>query len=91
MITEITFEFTKALKIYPISLAELQMNLSINQNADATLKRFQEWQRTMNPGDDTHPNHHDCAILISKYASQATVCRNFNPRSRGAHPFDDPA
>jgi len=54
-------------------LAELQMNLSINQNADATLKHFQEWQRTMNPGDDTHPNHHDCAILISKYASQATL------------------
>lgn len=45
---------------------QIQMNLSINQDADATLRHFQQWQRTMNPGDDSHPNHHDCAILISK-------------------------
>lgn len=46
------------------------MNLSKNRDAETTLKRFQEWQRTMNPGDDSHPNHHDCAILLSKYAAQ---------------------
>ncbi|XP_011867754.1 PREDICTED: A disintegrin and metalloproteinase with thrombospondin motifs 6-like [Vollenhovia emeryi] len=49
-----------------IMLNTPQMNLSINRDADATLKHFQEWQYTMNPGGDSHPNHHDCAILISK-------------------------
>lgn len=60
----------------------LQMNLSINQDADTTLRRFQEWQRAMNPGDDSHPNHHDCALLISKYASHSQFYRRFNLISR---------
>ncbi|XP_025075496.1 A disintegrin and metalloproteinase with thrombospondin motifs 4-like [Pogonomyrmex barbatus] len=53
-------------RIIRLEVEENEMNLSINQDADATLKHFQEWQYTMNPGDDSHPNHHDCAILISK-------------------------
>lgn len=66
------------------------MNLSINQDADATLKRFQEWQYTMNPGGDSHPNHHDCAILISKYAAQPILSEiQFNLEITGIHPFDD--
>ncbi|XP_048507996.1 A disintegrin and metalloproteinase with thrombospondin motifs 12-like isoform X2 [Athalia rosae] len=43
-----------------------QMNLSVNKDAETTLKYFQEWQQKMNPGDDTHPNHHDCAVLLTK-------------------------
>lgn len=43
------------------------MNLAANKDVEATMKYFQEWQKKMNPGDDTHPNHHDCAILITKY------------------------
>lgn len=66
------------------------MNLSINRDADVTLKRFQEWQYTMNPGDDSHPNHHDCAILISKYAPQAILSEiQFNPEITDTHPFDE--
>ncbi|XP_018396966.1 PREDICTED: A disintegrin and metalloproteinase with thrombospondin motifs 6-like [Cyphomyrmex costatus] len=53
-------------RIIRLEVEENEMNLSINRDADATLKHFQEWQYTMNPGDDSHPNHHDCAILISK-------------------------
>ncbi|EGI62482.1 A disintegrin and metalloproteinase with thrombospondin motifs 12, partial [Acromyrmex echinatior] len=53
-------------RIIRLEVKENEMNLSINRDADATLKHFQEWQYTMNPGDDSHPNHHDCAILISK-------------------------
>nr|XP_012218605.1 PREDICTED: A disintegrin and metalloproteinase with thrombospondin motifs 6-like [Linepithema humile] len=53
-------------RIIRLEVEENEMNLSINQDADAALRHFQEWQRTMNPGDDSHPNHHDCAILISK-------------------------
>lgn len=66
------------------------MNLSINRDADATLKHFQEWQHTMNPAGDSHPNHHDCAILISKYAAQAILPGiQFNPEITSIHPFDD--
>lgn len=69
----------------------LQMNLSINQDADTTLKRFQEWQYIMNPGDDSHPNHHDCAILISRYVQHRQSCWKFNLISRftDIHPSDD--
>lgn len=67
---------------------QTQMNLSINQDADATLKHFQEWQRTMNPGDDSHPNHHDCAILISKYATQL-ILPEIQSNLEITHPFDD--
>ncbi|XP_077275525.1 A disintegrin and metalloproteinase with thrombospondin motifs 7 [Temnothorax americanus] len=53
-------------RIIRLEVEEDEMNLSINRDADATLRRFQKWQYTMNPGGDSHPNHHDCAILISK-------------------------
>ncbi|XP_014473805.1 PREDICTED: A disintegrin and metalloproteinase with thrombospondin motifs 7-like [Dinoponera quadriceps] len=53
-------------RIIRLEVEENEMNLSMNQDADTTLRRFQEWQSTMNPGDDSHPNHHDCALLISK-------------------------
>lgn len=66
------------------------MNLSMNRDADATLKHFQEWQYTMNPSDDSHPNHHDCAILISKYAAQAIPSEiQFNLKITGTRSFDD--
>lgn len=45
-----------------------QMSLTVTKDSNATLKYFQQWQRMINPGDDTHPNHHDCAILITKYS-----------------------
>lgn len=43
------------------------MSLAATKNPEKTLKYFQEWQQTINPSDDSHPNHHDCAILITKY------------------------
>ncbi|KOC66352.1 A disintegrin and metalloproteinase with thrombospondin motifs 7 [Habropoda laboriosa] len=45
---------------------EDEMNLAISKDPATTLKFFQEWQQMINPGDDTHPNHHDCAVLITK-------------------------
>ena len=45
-----------------------QINLSVNKDVETTMKSFQEWQKKMNPGDDSHPNHHDCAILLTKYS-----------------------
>ncbi|GBN28165.1 A disintegrin and metalloproteinase with thrombospondin motifs 12 [Araneus ventricosus] len=41
--------------------------LSISQHADDTLRSFCRWQKFVNPKDDTHPNHHDVAILLTRY------------------------
>ncbi|XP_060526529.1 A disintegrin and metalloproteinase with thrombospondin motifs 7 isoform X2 [Cylas formicarius] len=46
-------------------------------NADTTLKNFCKWQRSLNPGDDSHPHHHDVAILLTRKdicARQDTPC-----------------
>ncbi|XP_077291043.1 ADAM metallopeptidase with thrombospondin type 1 motif B [Arctopsyche grandis] len=40
--------------------------LNITTNADTTLANFCRWQRDLNPADDSHPNHHDVAILITR-------------------------
>ncbi|XP_046737728.1 A disintegrin and metalloproteinase with thrombospondin motifs 12-like [Diprion similis] len=53
-------------RIIRLGVEEDEMNLSVNKDADFTLKYFQQWQQKMNPGDDTHPNHHDAAVLITK-------------------------
>ncbi|XP_064474281.1 A disintegrin and metalloproteinase with thrombospondin motifs 7-like isoform X2 [Ornithodoros turicata] len=43
---------------------ELEINAS---SADSALKSFCRWQRFVNPLDENHPNHHDVAILITRY------------------------
>ena len=43
-----------------------QEGLEISHHADNTLKSFCKWQATINPGDDSHPNHHDVAILLTR-------------------------
>ncbi|OAD60304.1 A disintegrin and metalloproteinase with thrombospondin motifs 12 [Eufriesea mexicana] len=53
-------------RIIRLHVQEDEMNLAITRDPNSTLKYFQEWQQMINPGDDAHPNHHDCAILITK-------------------------
>ncbi|XP_024946989.1 A disintegrin and metalloproteinase with thrombospondin motifs 6 isoform X2 [Cephus cinctus] len=53
-------------RIIRLEVEEDEMNLSVSKDAGETMKYFQEWQRMINPGDDSHPNHHDCAILLSR-------------------------
>ncbi|GFW17574.1 a disintegrin and metalloproteinase with thrombospondin motifs 7 [Trichonephila clavipes] len=48
--------------------------LSISQHADDTLRSFCRWQKFVNPKDDTHPNHHDVAILLTRY----NICTKAN-------------
>lgn len=43
-----------------------QQGLNITINADKTLYNFCKWQQKMNPVDDSHPNHHDVAILVTR-------------------------
>lgn len=43
-----------------------QQELNITVNADRTLYNFCKWQQKLNPSDDSHPNHHDVAILVTR-------------------------
>ncbi|KAK0181582.1 hypothetical protein PV327_003855 [Microctonus hyperodae] len=45
---------------------EAEQGLNITVNADKTLYNFCKWQLKLNPGDDSHPNHHDVAILVTR-------------------------
>ncbi|XP_076356664.1 A disintegrin and metalloproteinase with thrombospondin motifs 6-like [Tachypleus tridentatus] len=42
-------------------------DLEINHNANSTLKSFCKWQQYVNFQDENHPNHHDVAILLTRY------------------------
>ncbi|XP_015440353.1 PREDICTED: A disintegrin and metalloproteinase with thrombospondin motifs 7-like [Dufourea novaeangliae] len=53
-------------RIIRMQVQDDEMNLSWTKDANRTLQYFQEWQRIINPGDDSHPNHHDLAILLEK-------------------------
>ncbi len=44
-----------------------QKGLKIIHHADTTLNSFCTWQKNLNPQSDTHPAHHDVAILITRY------------------------
>lgn len=43
-----------------------QKGLKIVHHADTTLNSFCTWQKNLNPQSDTHPAHHDVAILITR-------------------------
>lgn len=39
---------------------------SVSDAAELTLKSFCKWQRLVNPSDESHPNHHDVAVLVTR-------------------------
>ncbi|XP_077275521.1 A disintegrin and metalloproteinase with thrombospondin motifs 7 isoform X1 [Temnothorax americanus] len=43
-----------------------EQGLDITVNADKTLYNFCKWQQKLNPSNDSHPNHHDVAILVTR-------------------------
>ncbi|XP_021933903.1 A disintegrin and metalloproteinase with thrombospondin motifs 7-like isoform X2 [Zootermopsis nevadensis] len=54
-----------------------QKDLNITVNADETLDSFCKWQMGLNHPEDSHPNHHDVAILVTREdicARQNTPC-----------------
>ena len=51
-------------KLYFFNLQ--QPNLEISHHAEKTLASFCKWQLSVNPKDETHPNHHDVAILLTR-------------------------
>ncbi|XP_029961195.1 A disintegrin and metalloproteinase with thrombospondin motifs 12-like [Salarias fasciatus] len=43
-----------------------EKGLKIIHNADTTLASFCAWQKNLNPQSDTHPAHHDVAVLVTR-------------------------
>ncbi|PSN50868.1 A disintegrin and metalloproteinase with thrombospondin motifs 12 [Blattella germanica] len=44
-----------------------ELDLLVTNDAEVTLKNFCNWQFRINPSDYCHPNHHDIAVLITRY------------------------
>ncbi|KYQ49829.1 A disintegrin and metalloproteinase with thrombospondin motifs 7 [Trachymyrmex zeteki] len=53
-----------------------EIDLLISPAAENTLESFAKWAEKMNPKDDTHPNHYDIAVLVTRYdiCSEETNC-----------------
>ncbi|KAG7490435.1 A disintegrin and metalloproteinase with thrombospondin motifs 12-like [Solea senegalensis] len=51
-----------------------EKGLKIAHHADSTLASFCAWQKNLNPQSDTHPAHHDVAVLITR----KDICAGMN-------------
>ncbi|XP_055079982.1 A disintegrin and metalloproteinase with thrombospondin motifs 7 [Periophthalmus magnuspinnatus] len=51
-----------------------EKGLKIVHNADTTLASFCAWQKNINPQSDTHPAHHDLAVLVTR----KDICAGMN-------------
>uniref|UniRef100_A0AAV2MN53 ADAM metallopeptidase with thrombospondin type 1 motif, 12 n=1 Tax=Knipowitschia caucasica TaxID=637954 RepID=A0AAV2MN53_KNICA len=51
-----------------------EKGLKIVHNADTTLASFCAWQKNLNPQSDTHPAHHDLAVLVTR----KDICAGLN-------------
>ncbi|XP_067084346.1 LOW QUALITY PROTEIN: A disintegrin and metalloproteinase with thrombospondin motifs 12-like [Osmerus mordax] len=49
-----------------ILLQAEEKGLKIVHHADTTLSSFCAWQKGLNPQSDTHPAHHDVAVLVTR-------------------------
>ncbi|NWY04962.1 ATS7 metalloproteinase, partial [Nothoprocta ornata] len=49
-----------------ILLEEEEEDLKISHHADNTLKSFCKWQKSINIKGDSHPLHHDVAVLLTR-------------------------
>ncbi|XP_075994726.1 A disintegrin and metalloproteinase with thrombospondin motifs 12-like [Genypterus blacodes] len=51
-----------------------EKGLKIVHHADTTLTSFCAWQKNLNPQSDTHPAHHDVAVLVTRQ----DICAGMN-------------
>ncbi|KAK2837875.1 hypothetical protein Q5P01_015087 [Channa striata] len=51
-----------------------EKGLKIVHHADTTLASFCAWQKNLNPHSDTHPAHHDLAVLVTR----KDICTGMN-------------
>ncbi|MBN3319290.1 ATS12 metalloproteinase, partial [Atractosteus spatula] len=61
-----------------ILLQEEEKGLKIVHHADNTLASFCTWQKSINPQSDTHPAHHDVAVLITRQVTLKDICAGMN-------------
>ncbi|XP_068910126.1 A disintegrin and metalloproteinase with thrombospondin motifs 7-like isoform X3 [Tenebrio molitor] len=54
-------------RIMYLDKEEEDIDLVINPNAENTLASFCKWQQKINPKDLSNPNHHDIAVLLTRY------------------------
>nr|XP_023026845.1 A disintegrin and metalloproteinase with thrombospondin motifs 7-like [Leptinotarsa decemlineata] len=54
-------------RIMYLEKEEEEIDLVINTDADKTLSSFCKWQEKINPKDIENPNHHDIAVLLTRY------------------------
>lgn len=59
-----SFLVTSLMMFYP-----KQEGPTVSFNAATTLHNFCVWQQSQNIQDDSHPSHHDTALLITRYTS----------------------
>ena len=53
--------------VYFIADFNPQSALKVTHHAGHTLKHFCRWASLINPKSEEHPNHHDIAVLITRY------------------------
>ncbi|KAI8434228.1 hypothetical protein MSG28_012333 [Choristoneura fumiferana] len=53
-------------KIILVEDSRAASELEVTTNADTTLSSFCRWQQLQNPKNDSHPQHHDVAILVTR-------------------------
>lgn len=56
------------IQVVVVKIVTLQnsRDLQVSTNADTTLSLFCHWQQQLNPINDSHPQHHDVAILVTR-------------------------
>ncbi|XP_015763336.1 PREDICTED: A disintegrin and metalloproteinase with thrombospondin motifs 7-like isoform X1 [Acropora digitifera] len=66
-----------AINIVLVRVIILQENpsaLKVTHHAGHTLTHFCRWASLINPKSESHPNHHDLAVLITRY----DICKGIN-------------
>ena len=51
---------------FPVVFHPKQEGPTVSFNAATTLHNFCVWQQSQNVQDDSHPSHHDTALLITR-------------------------
>lgn len=54
-------------RIIYLDRQEKALDLETSPNAEETLANFCKWQETINPADVSNPQHHDIAVLLTRW------------------------
>lgn len=53
-------------RLIRLEVEDHEMNIAMNHNIEKSMRYFRLWQKRINPREDTHPNHHDMAVLLTR-------------------------